>query len=111
MVQPFLEFKDKTLKEIELLANCPVCQSQFYKNNALIVYNNGESLFIHIDCLECLGSFIVTVKRGVSDSKNSITVSMTDLTKDDIVHFKGKPDLTMEEILNLHLFFKNDYTL
>lgn len=108
MQKSLLEFKTDRLRAIELLASCPVCQSRLSRKNALVVYDTEDHFLIHVDCLECLGSAILSVKKDRAKSKNLITVSMTDLTKNDIRYFKDKANLTSNEVLSVHRFFKNN---
>ncbi len=104
-----LEFKNNKLEDAELLINCPVCQTSFNKRNALIVYDNGKCLLIHIDCVECAGSVLLRLKKSQVKEKYSVVVCMTDLTKEDTIYFREKSNLSSSEILKVHRFFKNNH--
>lgn len=98
-------FKKPEKNITQYLGRCPFCQAKFGDNDALVILKENESTLLHVDCKFCKSSVILNVIEKRGDYITTVGI-MSDLIKDDILRFKNKPEISYEEVIELHKFLK-----
>ena len=85
---------------LRLISFCPLCESEFHPMESRLLGERGEKHLVHVRCSACRNAMLALVlvsKVGVS----SVGL-ITDLTYDDVVKFREKGRLSVDDVLAVH---------
>jgi len=85
---------------LKLLSYCPLCDTSFNPLRARVLEERDDAHLVHIQCSKC-GSAIVALILNSVVGITSVGL-LTDLTSDDVMHFKDESALTSDEVLTFH---------
>lgn len=97
----------KTDFEFKYLGSCPVCACQFQARGTKILSRKPGISQIYAQCTSCKSSIVVFVLKNSMGLITTIGM-LTDMNKDDIVHFSNMRAITSDEVLELHEMFGED---
>ena len=83
---------------LKFISPCPVCKAQFNTENIAVLKNDGQTLLLHIDCLSCESSLIITLIKSNIGIVTNIGI-LTDLGKNDFRRLNDLPAITVDEVL------------
>lgn len=87
---------------LKLLSYCPLCESSYNPLRARVLEERGDAHLLHIQCSSC-GSSVVALLFNSMAGPTSIGL-VTDLTSDDVLRFKDQANITVDEVIDLHVF-------
>lgn len=85
---------------------CFICGKKIDAAAAKIIgKKNDNAVFLLVECPECKGAAILSI---INDIFGTVSFSMiTDMAMDDIERFKGREDMSYDEILDIYVSSKN----
>ncbi len=105
---PFPNFFNEGLR---LISHCPLCESRYSPLEAKVVEEREGVHLVYIKCRKCLSSVIALI---LSSNLGVSSVGLvTDLSFDDLIKFKDAPNITIDEVIELHQLLEksgNDLT-
>lgn len=87
---------------LRLISYCPLCETSYNPLRARVLEERDDAHLVHMQCSAC-GSSIVALIMSSSLGITSVGL-ITDLTSDDVLHFKDVGRVTADDVLNLHQF-------
>ena len=85
---------------------CDKCGTAYTLEDVNIIQNTGISVIIHFSCHNCKSKNIVTYISPLGIS-NKVPVN-TDLKIKELRKFAGKPEVSLEEILEIYTYLKEN---
>ncbi len=83
---------------LKFISPCPICKTQFDEGNIAVLKNDNQASLLHIDCLGCKSSLIITLIKSKIGIVTNIGV-LTDLGKNDFRRLNNLPAITIDEVL------------
>lgn len=62
-------------------------------------------MLVHVDCAYCVSSVILAVSAAGMGLITTVGM-LTDLTKEDAIHFKNTAPVSADDVLEIHNYFK-----
>lgn len=90
---------------LKLVSFCPVCETRFNSMHARILAREGETHLLHVVCRKCRNSILALVV--VNDIGASSVGLLTDLSYEDVMHFRSSESITLDDVIEAHAFFKH----
>ncbi len=93
-------------ESLRLIAYCPLCEAPFNPLRARLLEEQDGAQLMHIECAKCSGAMVALI---MSSPLGITSFSLlTDLTSEDVIHFKDETALSADEVLAFHgLLHKN----
>ncbi len=85
---------------LRLISYCPLCERSYNPLKARVLEERDDAHLVHMQCAAC-GSSIVALILSSSVGLTSVGL-ITDLTGDDVLHFKDVGQVSADEVLELH---------
>ena len=85
---------------LRLISYCPLCETSYNPLRARVLEERDDAHLVHIQCSNC-GSSIVALILSSNVGITSVGL-VTDLTGDDVLHFKDVGRVTADEVLAIH---------
>ncbi len=85
---------------LRLVSYCPLCETEFNPMEARILGEKGETSLVHVKCQACKNAMLALIlvsKAGVS----SVGL-VTDLSFEDVVKFRKKNRISIDDVLAFH---------
>lgn len=97
------QFWDDGLK---LISFCPLCETHYNPTEAQIVGESENSHMLHITCKKCQNAILacVLVSQGGVHSIGLVT----DLNFEDVLKFRSAPDISVDDVLDMHGAFEDE---
>lgn len=95
--------EEQFIKKLMSSLNCGVCGQHYETNKVTIVSRRDKMWFLSIVCPSCHSQALVVAV--VKEGKQRKIV--TDLTETELVKFADKNSISMDDVLDIHNFFKN----
>jgi hypothetical protein len=89
-------------ENLRFISYCPLCEASYNPLRARILEERDDAHLVHIQCAKC-GSSIVALILSSTVGITSVGL-ITDLTGDDVLHFKDSKKVTADNVLELHNF-------
>lgn len=90
---------------LKLVSFCPVCETRFNSMQARILAREGETHLLHVVCRKCHNSILALVV--VNDIGASSVGLLTDLSFEDVMHFRFSESITLDDVIETHAFFEH----
>jgi len=95
--------EEDIIKGLMSSIKCDTC-GQCYEADNIDVLGNYEDLwFMSVFCISCRSQYLV----AAIISGEKVTEVITDLTKAELDKFRGRAELTADEVLDMHRFLKH----
>jgi len=94
------------MHEIKFLGNCPICNTQYNSENASLLERNAEFMSFYIDCDSCQSSVIVAVFFPLNGLVTTVGM-LTDLSLDNVKKLQKFEPVTLDEVLDLHVYIES----
>lgn len=94
--------------DIQFLGNCPICNTRFNSQRAVILSKKEGLMTVYIDCENCKSSVMVAV---FAPAKGIVTIvgMLTDISRDDLSTLNRKKDpLTYDDVLETHSYLEKN---
>ncbi len=92
---------------IDIIAKfCDKCGTPYTGNDLEIIQDNNISSIIHFSCSNCKSNHIATFIKPMGIS-NRMPIN-TDLDIEEIGRFSSKGETSLEEILDIYIYLKNN---
>lgn len=89
---------------IRLLSYCPLCEFATRPLQAKLLEVKDEAYLVHLQCSHCQSSIIATV---MAQTQGVTSVGLvTDLTSDEVIHFKEASTISADDVLSIHQLFQ-----
>ena len=89
---------------IRLLSYCPLCEFATRPLQAKLLEAKDEAYLVHLQCSHCQSSIVATV---MTQTYGLTSIGLvTDLTSDEVIHFKEASVVTADDVLNIHQLFQ-----
>jgi len=85
---------------LRLISYCPLCEASYNPLRARVLEERDDAHLVHIQCASC-GSSIVALVLSSGLGLTSVGL-VTDLTSDDVLHFKDVGRVTADDVLSVH---------
>jgi len=95
-----------TMKQLRLVAYCPVCHASYDPAKANVVREQGKMRLMHLYCKSChraILSLVMHDQAGISSFG-----MVTDLTRDDVDRFIEAPEIQADDCLRLYEALQDD---
>lgn len=92
--------KGKGPEKIRIDAKCPVCNSLYDFGHLDVIQEEDGATLMYIKCSVCGSAALSIIALGAFGLKVASTV--TDLERDEVMHFQGESPIGSEEVLDLH---------
>lgn len=94
------------LPELKLMQSCPLCSEPYDAQSVRVASQHEDATLLHVKCHKCSGALVAAV---LQNGMGSSSVGMiTDLSFEDVVHFKQQQAVSTDDCLVLHEFLKTD---
>ena len=87
---------------LKIVSHCPLCQTRHNNIEARILGEDGETHLLHLTCRKCRNSILALVL--VNQTGVSSVGLITDLTFEDVVRFRHKSKITVDDVILTHQF-------
>jgi len=94
-----MNFDDQP-EEINLLTQCPTCQSTYHQQDARLIQKQGSTSIFHLSCWSCQSALLISIKRRPSGIVCSVVI--TDCNYEDAVKFKQSPKISVDDVIEAH---------
>jgi hypothetical protein len=91
---------------LRLVSYCPVCETRYNPMHARVLGKDGETHLLHVQCKKCRNSILALVL--VNQVGASSVGLLTDLTYEDVVRFKVNNQVSIDDVIEIHEFLKQD---
>lgn len=85
---------------LRVISYCPLCEASYNPLRARLLEERDDAHLVHIQCSNC-GSSIVALILSSAVGITSVGL-VTDLTGDDVLHFKDGTQVTADDVLDFH---------
>ncbi len=92
-----------------LIANCPLCQTEYNNERVRLVGQRGTSRLFHCTCQDCGNSMLAMIL----ESKGSISSVglMTDLEVQDVIRMEDAETISADDCIHAHRIFEEETAL
>jgi hypothetical protein len=91
---------DSWRESVKLASYCPLCETRYNPMHAQVIGEEGETHLLYIRCRKCASSILALVL--VNEIGVSSVGLVTDLTLEDVVHFRHARRLSIDDVLRTH---------
>ncbi len=85
---------------------CDKCGTPYSLDDVNVIQESGISSIIHFSCHNCKSKHVATFAAPLGIS-NRVSIN-TDLNVEEIQYFANKKETSLEEILNVYTYLKNN---
>lgn len=95
-----MSFSNFSLDNLKFVSYCPLCNSAYNPLEAKILEERDDAHLVHVRCRNCQSAIVALIVSG-GLGVSSIGL-VTDLSAEDVVHFKNEEPITIDDVLALH---------
>lgn len=94
----------------QFVSRCPLCNAGYRMEDAYTIESTPEASTIFIECARCKSSIVAIVAMS---GMGIVSLGMvTDMTREDIEHFRASPSITSNELLEMiQLLKRKDHSV
>lgn len=93
-------YNSSPLDNLKLISYCPLCNTHYNPSEAKILEQRDGAHLIHVECGNCRSSIVaVVITGGIGISSVGL---VTDLTSDDVLHFKNRDSLSEDDVIDAY---------
>ncbi|MFH1711921.1 MAG: hypothetical protein ABH846_01650 [Patescibacteria group bacterium] len=86
--------------DMDLLAQCPSCQTRYKQDDARLVQRKGLESIFHVSCWSCRSALMISVKKRPGGIICAGII--TDCEFDDAKKFSGAERITVDDVIRVH---------
>lgn len=102
---------DEYPENLKVISTCPICNGKYYSSksyyaDAKILDERDHGHLLHIQCKRCKSCVVALImSNGMGVSSVSL---VTDLTSHDVMKFRARAAIQMNDIIDLHKELMNN---
>lgn len=89
-------------KELEILLDCPVCNSKYEPDSVKVVSARPNVLLVHVSCSGCKSNSLALVSKNTSGMTAVNMGMLTDLDYEESSWMLEQSPVSADEVLDLH---------
>lgn len=87
-------------ESLRMISYCPICNTHYNPLAAQVLEERDDAHLIHIECRKCSSSIVALVLTGGLGISSVGLV--TDLTGDEVLKFRQKENIKVDDVLVMH---------